>query len=123
MNIHVINKNIFLFISYCLFFQVVFSQYKIPEKPSFIPPIIDSIHLLSSVQYKQLYEKLKNYNDTTSTEILVAIIANTKGDNINYVGAQWGHKWGIGQEDKDNGVLVLLAKEDRKVAIYTGYGT
>lgn len=38
------------------------------------------------------------------------------------MGAQWGEKWGIGQEDEDNGVLILLAKNDRRIAINTGYG-
>src|SRR5690606_28759006 len=59
----------------------------------------------------------------TSTEVLVAIVASVHGDDIDYVGAQWGHKWEIGQKGKDNGILVLLAKDDRKVAISTGYGT
>ena len=62
------------------------------------------------------------YSDSTSTQIVVAIISSTEGENINYLGAQWGQKWGIGQADEDNGVLVLLARDDRRIAINTGYG-
>src|SRR5690606_31820271 len=46
----------------------------------------------------------------------------TQGENINYLGAQWGQKWGIGQAKEDNGVLIILAKDDKKIAINTGYG-
>ncbi len=52
----------------------------------------------------------------------MAIIRSTEGENITYLGAQWGQEWGIGQAGKDNGILVLLAKDDRKIAINTGYG-
>ena len=62
------------------------------------------------------------YSDSTSAQIVVAIISSTEGENINYLGAQWGQKWGIGQDNKDNGVLILLAKDDKRIAINTGYG-
>ena len=54
--------------------------------------------------------------------IVVAIINSTDGEDINYLGAQWGQAWGIGQANEDNGVLIILAKDDRKIAINTGYG-
>ena len=41
--------------------------------------------------------------------VVIAIIGSTEGENIQFLGAQWGHAWGIGQEDEDNGILVLLA--------------
>ena len=50
------------------------------------------------------------------------IIASTEGEDINYLAANWGEKWGIGDAQKDNGILVLLAKEDRKIAIQNGKG-
>lgn len=67
-------------------------------------------------------QKLISYSDSTSTQIVVAIISSTEGENINFLGAQWGQQWGIGQEGKDNGILILLAKDDRRIAINTGYG-
>lgn len=103
-------------------FNISHAQYDIPEKPSFIPPVIDSTKTLSKQEFKFLYDKLKNYNDTTSTEVALIIIPTTKGENINFLGAQWGEKWKIGQKGKDNGILILLAKDDRKIAISTGYG-
>ncbi|WOD44128.1 TPM domain-containing protein [Hwangdonia lutea] len=99
-----------------------FGQYNIPEKPSFIPPVIDSTKTLSTKEYKLLFDKLKHYNDSTSTEILIVIIPTTKGENIGLLAPKWGHKWGIGQKKEDNGILVLLAKDDRKIWIAPGYG-
>src|SRR5690606_22499597 len=101
------------------------SQYKIPKKPSKITEqtsVYDYYNLLSETEKNTLEQKLIKYSDTTSTQIVVAIIGSTQGENINYLGAQWGEKWGIGQEKEDNGVLILLARDDRRIAINTGYG-
>lgn len=100
----------------------VFGQYQIPEKPELQTSVYDYVDLLPTGQEKALEQKLIQYSDSTSTQIILAIISSTQGENINYLGAQWGQKWGIGQADKDNGVLILLAKDDRRIAINTGYG-
>lgn len=97
-------------------------QFEIPEKPEKETSVYDYINLLSVAQKSELEQKLIRYSDSTSTQIVVAVIASTEGENIIYLGAQWGQKWGIGQAVKDNGVLILLARDDRKIAINTGYG-
>ncbi|MGJ8592248.1 MAG: TPM domain-containing protein [Aquaticitalea sp.] len=105
--------------------QVGFAQFKIPEKPTKVTDqtsVYQYTDLLSESEKTNLEQKLIKYSDTTSTQIVVAIISSTQGENINYLGAQWGHKWGIGQAEEDNGILILLAKDDRKIAISTGYG-
>ncbi|WP_111684435.1 TPM domain-containing protein [Winogradskyella tangerina] len=106
-----------------------FAQYEIPPLPTdpeeikenFI--VYDEINLLSPNEKENLRQKLIRYADTTSTEIVIAIISSTEGEYINYLGAQWGEKWGIGREKEDNGILILLAKDDRKIGINTGKGT
>lgn len=116
----------FSFFLLLLFVSVSFSfaQYDIPEKPTKANPdaVYDYINLLSLSQKNNLERKLIKYSDTTSTQIVIAIINSTNGENINYLGAKWGQKWGIGQSKEDNGVLILLAKNDRRIAINTGYG-
>lgn len=101
---------------------IAYAQFDIPEKPSFIPPVIDSTNTLSQSEYKLLYNKLKNYSDSTSTEIIIVIIPTTKGENIGLLTPKWAHEWGIGQAKEDNGVFILLAKDDRKIWISPGYG-
>lgn len=102
--------------------SIGFAQFDIPEKPKFQTSVYDYINLLHPSQKDNLERKLVKYSDTTSTQIVVAIINSTNGEDINYLGAQWGEKWGIGQDNKDNGILILLAKNDRRIAINTGYG-
>jgi uncharacterized protein len=98
------------------------AQYDIPDKPKFQTSVYDEVNLLSPEQKIALEQKLVRYSDSTSTQIVLITISSTKGEYINYLGAQWGEKWGIGQADKDNGILILLAKDDRKIAINTGKG-
>src|SRR5690606_9198460 len=98
------------------------TQYPIPERPTVQTSVYDYVDLLSGPQAKALEEKLIRYSDSTSTQIVVAIIGSAQGEDISYLGAQWGQKWGIGQADNDNGILVLLARDDRRIAINTGYG-
>ena len=105
-----------------LWVSLSWGQFTIPEKPQKQTSVYDYVNLLSPSQSNALEQKLIRYSDSTSTQIVISIISSTEGENINYLGAQWGQKWGIGQADKDNGVLILLAKDDRRIAINTGYG-
>ena len=105
-----------------LWCKPLWSQFEIPEKPTVQASVYDYVDLLDAQQKKTLSQKLVRYSDSTSTQIVIIIIASTQGENINYLGAQWGQKWGIGQKGKDNGILIILARDDRKIAINTGYG-
>ena len=118
------NYSTFLLALFCFLFSFnsVFAQFDIPKKPDFQTSVYDYINLLTPVQKSDLEQKLIKYSDTTSTQIVVAIITSTNGENINYLGANWLTKWGIGQAKEDNGILIILAKDDRKIAINTGYG-
>ncbi|WP_452221406.1 TPM domain-containing protein [Lacinutrix salivirga] len=121
-------KHIILFISITLLaFSFANAQYPIPDVPSKKDggqtSVYDYINLLSASEKNTLERKLINYSDTTSTQIVVAIIPSTNGEYINYLATQWAHKWGIGgSKEEDNGVFILLARNDRKIAIATGYG-
>ncbi|MGP1992394.1 TPM domain-containing protein [Zobellia laminariae] len=114
-------KGSILIILLCCY-NLVTAQYQVPDKPKEQTSVYDYINLLSAGQKQTLEQKLIHYSDSTSTQIVVAIISSTEGENINFLGAQWGEKWGIGQADDDNGILILLARDDRRIAINTGYG-
>ena len=104
------------------FVAIIQAQDYLPDKPTIQTSVYDAAGLLSGAEKASLEQKLINYADTTSTQIVVATINSIGGRNINMYAAQWAHKWGIGQADKDNGVLFLIAKEERKMAIQVGYG-
>ncbi|WP_339893878.1 TPM domain-containing protein [uncultured Algibacter sp.] len=116
------NKVVLSLLVVILSFSFSYAQYNIPEKPKVQTSVYDYANLLSSTQKSSLEQKLIKYSDTTSTQIVIAVINSTNGENINYLGAKWGQEWGIGQEKEDNGILILLAKDDRRIAINTGYG-
>lgn len=101
---------------------IVNAQYNIPVKPTFQTSVYDYSNLLNAQEASNLEQKLIHYSDSTSTQIVVGIIDSTEGEYINYLASNWADKWGIGDAKKDNGVFVLLAKNDRKINISTGYG-
>ena len=114
-------KNLF---SFLLFFLVASAQaqYDIPPKPSEEKGVYDYAGILNDNEERALLQKLKNYADTTSTQIVILTIDSAKGEDVSILSTRWGQKWGIGQADEDNGLVILVAEEDRKVDISTGYG-
>jgi uncharacterized protein len=107
-----------------LFPAVGTAQYDIPPKPQLNKQtaVYDYIDLLTGSQRSLLENKLTAYADSTSTQVVIAIISSTKGEDISFLGAKWGQKWGVGQAGEDNGIMILLAKDDRSIDINTGYG-
>jgi uncharacterized protein len=106
-----------------LFTQNCFSQFDIPAKPSFQTSVYDYANVLSATEKSQLEEKLIKYSDSTSTQIVVITIESLKGEDIGILTPKWGQTWGIGgSKENDNGVIILLAKAERKIWISAGYG-
>lgn len=110
-----------LLVSLCVS-QNLLAQFDIPKIPKEQTSVYDYISLLSASEKSSLEQKLIKYSDTTSTQIVVAIISTTKGENIGLLSAKWAQEWGIGQAKEDNGIFVLLARDDRKIWISPGYG-
>lgn len=115
-------KVLFVFLAIAFLSKNVTAQYEIPPKPSVQTSLYDYINLLTPSQKTDLENKLVRYADSTSTQIVCIIIGTTNGEDITMLGAEWGQKWGIGQSGEDNGIVITLAKDDRKVDINTGYG-
>jgi uncharacterized protein len=82
----------------------------------------DYADLLTDQEEAQLERKLVNYHDTTSTEIAVVTITSLGGYDAMDYAIQLGEYWGVGGSEFDNGILILVAKDERKLAIATGYG-
>ena len=117
------NLKFFLFLFILIGFNDAFSQDGIPPKPKLQTSVYDGAKMLTASQMMALEQKLIKYNDSTSTQIVVATVNTINGRNIALYATEWAHKWGIGQKGKDNGVFLLVAKNDRKLTIRTGYGT
>ncbi len=112
-------KIVFSFVLIC-FYTIVSAQYTIPKKPAVLYPVYDEANLLTQQEKDALNDKLIKFADSTSTEIEVIIIPSTKGEDINFLATMFGEKWGIGKKETDNGVVFLIATEDRKMSIQQG---
>jgi uncharacterized protein len=106
------------------FFSVAFAQIEkeLPVKPN--PPklVVDYTNTLSADQAYALEQKLVAFDDSTSSQISVVIIESTGDRDIADFAFALGRAWGIGNKEFNNGILVLVAKNDRKIFIATGYG-
>ena len=78
--------------------------------------------MLNAGEVAELERKVNLFNDSTSIEVSVVIITNLGDYDISDYAAQLGQLWGIGKKGKDDGVLILISKENRKAFIATGYG-
>lgn len=112
-------KKIFFFLL-CFSGIWTMAQFKVPEKPNTIYPVFDKAKLLDTSQEMRLNQKLIAFHDSTSVEIAIVVLPTTNGEDINFAAAQLGNEWKIGKKGKDNGIVLLIATEDRKIAIQQG---
>jgi uncharacterized protein len=90
--------------------------------PQLTGRIVDDAHILSADQIAGLDQKLENYERGTTNQVVVATINSLQGDTIEDYGYQLGRQWQIGQKDKNNGIILIVAPNERKVRIEVGYG-
>jgi len=110
---------IFLFLAFLASAQI---EKAIPDAPN--PPrlVVDLTGTLTADQRAALEAKLVAYDDSTSNQIAVVIVPTTGDYDIAEFSFALGRKWGVGNKEFNNGVVFLIAKNDRKVFIAPGYG-
>lgn len=91
------------------------------SKPS--GPINDFAGILSAETKNSLIGLSNNVNKRTGVALVLATFSSLEGEEIDDITNKLYEKWGIGQKGKDEGVLVLLAMQERKIRIETGYGS
>lgn len=111
--------SIFFLLSFCVHAQI---EKEIPRRPN--PPqlVNDYTSTLTPAQVQALENKLVAYDDSTSSQISVVIISSLKGYDVSEYALALGREWQIGGKEFNNGVLLLVAKDDRKIRIEVGYG-
>ena len=94
----------------------------IPEAPN--PPKLfnDYVGVVSTSEASDLESMMVRINDSTTVQIAVVVVPTVGQYDIADYAQQLAMKWGIGQRDKNNGVLLVLAMDDRKSRIQVGYG-
>jgi len=92
------------------------------DVPTLNSYVTDNAGLLTNDQKNKLEEELKNLDTQTTNQIVILTINNLDGDTIENFSIEVAEKNKIGTNEKDNGVLLLISKEDRKVRIEVGSG-
>src|SRR4029078_3686086 len=110
-----------LLIFLLLFTGHVFAQ-KIFDKPNPPRAVNDFGNFLEPFQREALEKKIRDYNDSTSSAIVIITVPDLQGYDIAEVALKYMREWKPGVADRDNGVIILVSKEERKARIETGYG-
>ncbi len=118
-NIHAACRAIFL-AAFLLFFNSAFAA--LVEIPALSSRVTDLTQTLSQAEQAQLEQKLAAFEAKKGSQIAVLIIPTTQPEDIAQYAIRVVDKWKIGREKSDDGVLVLVAKDDRKLRIEVGYG-
>jgi len=95
------------------------SALEVPELRGYVN---DYAGMISPSTGAQLAEKLKAFEESDSTQIVILTIPSLEGEPIEDVGIKVAESWKIGQKGKDNGILLLVSKQERKMRIEVGRG-
>ncbi len=91
-----------------------------------VPPlkyrVNDYANMISPGVRAQLEAELKEFERSDSTQVAILTIGSLEGDTIEQFAIKVGETWKIGQKGKDNGVILVVAKNDRKTRIEVGRG-
>lgn len=84
--------------------------------------VVDQAGILDGSARTSLDEKLRVLEDKTTNQLVVVTLPSLQGTSIEDYGYQLGRHWAIGQKGKNNGALLIVAPNERKVRIEVGYG-
>jgi len=90
--------------------------------PDFTAPVVDSIGRVSAEVETQINSELTSFQQSGGPQIAVAVIDTTGNTTLENYSIDLARSWGIGDKEKDNGVLVLIALTDRTLRIEVGSG-
>ncbi|MBE7411750.1 MAG: TPM domain-containing protein [Leptospiraceae bacterium] len=109
---------------YLVFFLVFLSAHSIHslDVPLLSGRVIDKTGILSNETKNSIEFKLKEHESKTSNQVVVLVIPTLEGENLEEYSLKVASSWKLGRKKKDNGVLLLIAKEDSKLRIEVGYG-
>lgn len=90
--------------------------------PQLTGRVVDDAGILDPATRSALDQKLADFEAKTTAQFVVVTLKSLQGTSIEDYGYQLGRHWQIGQKDKSSGVLLIVAPNERKVRIETGYG-
>ncbi len=94
---------------------------ELPPRPD--GPVYDGANMIDDAVEAQLDERLRAYNRETGRSVIVATVPDLGGETVEGYAVDLYQTWGIGGEETDEGALLLVAQEERKIRIEVGYGS
>jgi uncharacterized protein len=105
-----------------LVLQAALAQRAQPRFPTLTGRIVDEAQLLSSADKAALERELAALEQKSTDQLVIYTARSLQGYEIEDLGYQLGRAWAIGQKDKNNGVILIVAPKERKVRIEVGRG-
>jgi uncharacterized protein len=93
-----------------------------PEFPKLTGRVVDAANIIPADVEAQLEQKLQGLETQSQRQLVVATIPDLQGYEISDYGYQLGRHWGIGNKERNDGVILIVAPNDRQVRIEVGYG-
>ena len=90
--------------------------------PPFSQPVVDAAGVVPNAAEQQVDAELLDYQTRSGNQIAVAVVKTTGSQSIENYAIDLARTWGVGQKDKDNGIVLVIANDDRKVRIEVGRG-
>ncbi len=92
------------------------------EFPALTGRVVDNADLLNPAEEAALSAKLEALETRTKRQLVVATLSDLQGYDIADYSYQLGRKWGIGDKDRNDGALLVIAPSERKIRVEVGYG-
>ncbi len=116
-------KIIVLLCTLFLISSLTFSSYAIslpePTNDFFVN---DFVNIIDDIDESEIMKIGADLYEQTNAQIVVVTIDSLDGYDVDEYALELGRKWGVGNEDSDNGVVILLSLSDRQISIQVGYG-
>lgn len=92
------------------------------DAPALTGRVNDLANMMSPAARAKVEAVLADLERSDSTQVAVLTVPSLEGDSIEEFSLKVAEKWGLGQKGKDNGALILVSRDDRKMRIEVGYG-
>jgi uncharacterized protein len=93
-----------------------------PTYPALSGRVVDDANIIAPEARQRITDKLKAHEDKTSDQVVVATVPSLQGLTVEDFANGLFRHWQLGQKEKNNGVLLIVAPKERKVRIEVGYG-
>lgn len=106
----------------CVLFLAVWGKAADPRFPTVQGWVTDSAGILDPATRQTLADRLADIERRTSAELAIVTVPSLQGESLEQYTNDLFQRWGIGKKGADNGILILVAVQDRKIRIEVGYG-